>query len=65
MGICNIWVNKEIYIELFCDVKCKSERRQKGATAHTLLYNAGYCSIWLLFVIREARNCRSVNAVLM
>jgi len=60
-----MWVNTEICIELFCDVKCKSQRRQKGATAQRLLYKTGYCTIWLLFVIREARNCRSVNAVLM
>jgi len=63
--MCNIWVDTEISIELFCDVKCKSKRIQNGTTAQRLLYKAGYCTIWLLFVIREARNCRSVNAVLM
>jgi hypothetical protein len=63
--MCNIWVSKGICIELFCDVKCKSQRRPKAATAHRLLYKTGYCTIWLLFVIREARNCRSLNAVLM
>lgn len=45
MGLCNIWVDTEICIELFCDAKCKSQRIQNGATTQGLLYKAGYCTI--------------------